>query len=54
MSALLLRGCIIADFFFRGKRVVDGKRTPELGMRSGFVVLLGGRWQGVCCRFVEL
>lgn len=49
MSALLLRGCIIADFFFRGKRVVDGKRTPELGMRSGFVVLLDGRLQGGKC-----
>lgn len=29
--------------------MVDGERTSELGMRSGFVVLLDGRWQGVCC-----
>ena len=35
MSALLLCGCIIADFFFRGKRVVDGERTPELVFQDG-------------------
>ena len=35
LNVIGLRGCIIADFFFRGKRVVGGERTPVPGMLSG-------------------
>ena len=39
MFVLLLRGCIIADFFFRGKRVVGGNVRPCWGccLVCGFV-----------------
>ena len=48
LNVIGLRGCIIADFFFVGRGWWEGTYA-RVGVAVWFVVLLDGRWQGVCC-----